>query len=699
MKTSIYLILACLLLCGAANAAPISLIDNDPNNGNGSLEFGTAPVGDNTVDRIAGTSSTFVLPGWGGWTAVTVGWGGFWNRGATYCSEGTAYGVTNSAAKVTYTSDPIPFAAEPGDTFTATFKMNNNTVNGSCLFSATLILDPGASETRVPLGSFSKTFAAANTYEGSGDLSAAISISASVVALEVVVNNSAGGNDQVGLDEVSLTVVEGIPPVDIGDAGLYLDWSETWNGAFEYNDASKNTDNGWDEANKRFLMTLEGVTDSDGNGKIDIVLPGGWKLESQTGGLTNGLSMGFAASQAGEYSGDLDGDGRDFAMFVNAYDPIAELTNNALGYTAVEGEGIMVTCGLGANGSKIILTPYLTIGVADVQIADKVEQLTESFTRHDFTYVFSAADAGKAVGLKFVLDTAGDTQGYIDGVQVRFFRQAVLNENGGTATGEATFDVSLLVNPGQNVDVDVVVQSDDNPELTGISVTDLLSFTTANYMTPQPVDMAAVDNSTIEGDRTYWITITDPNEAAEPNIVPSMELARVIILDDDLPRIDLVDADALQVAEGGIGGNSADATFTVKLNGYPTQPVTVSITDGNDPDEVTFSDGGVLVFTVGEYEKPVTITAIDTDDTENVSHGTTLSFASISGDTAFNALTASVGVTVLENDCDAIGFVKDKADLSGPAGTPDCVINLYDFAEMASQWLDCTFPNLEGCPE
>jgi hypothetical protein len=38
-----------------------------------------------------------------------------------------------------------------------------------------------------------------------------------------------------------------------------------------------------------------------------------------------------------------------------------------------------------------------------------------------------------------------------------------------------------------------------------------------------------------------------------------------------------------------------------------------------------------------------------------------------------------------------------KGDLSGPAGVPDCVIDLYDFAVMASGWLDCNDPQDTDC--
>jgi hypothetical protein len=38
-------------------------------------------------------------------------------------------------------------------------------------------------------------------------------------------------------------------------------------------------------------------------------------------------------------------------------------------------------------------------------------------------------------------------------------------------------------------------------------------------------------------------------------------------------------------------------------------------------------------------------------------------------------------------------------DFSGPAGTPDCKVNLYDFAKIAEKWLECNLvPSAGNCP-
>jgi len=38
------------------------------------------------------------------------------------------------------------------------------------------------------------------------------------------------------------------------------------------------------------------------------------------------------------------------------------------------------------------------------------------------------------------------------------------------------------------------------------------------------------------------------------------------------------------------------------------------------------------------------------------------------------------------------------ADISGPTGTPDCIVDLFDFAELAASWLTCNLVPVEACP-
>jgi hypothetical protein len=36
-------------------------------------------------------------------------------------------------------------------------------------------------------------------------------------------------------------------------------------------------------------------------------------------------------------------------------------------------------------------------------------------------------------------------------------------------------------------------------------------------------------------------------------------------------------------------------------------------------------------------------------------------------------------------------------DISGPAGVPDCKVDMYDFAAMAVSWLVCNDPDNSNC--
>ena len=49
--------------------------------------------------------------------------------------------------------------------------------------------------------------------------------------------------------------------------------------------------------------------------------------------------------------------------------------------------------------------------------------------------------------------------------------------------------------------------------------------------------------------------------------------------------------------------------------------------------------------------------------------------------------------------CGGAGTVYLTGDISGPAGAPDCYVNLYDLAVISSTWLDCTDPQQSRCDE
>jgi len=64
-----------------------------------------------------------------------------------------------------------------------------------------------------------------------------------------------------------------------------------------------------------------------------------------------------------------------------------------------------------------------------------------------------------------------------------------------------------------------------------------------------------------------------------------------------------------------------------------------------------------------------------------------------------SVISDSVTIAVENPTCQDIiadGLLK-SADISGPEGTPDCYIDLYDFAALAGDWLRCNNPQDPGC--
>ncbi|MBI9016541.1 MAG: LamG domain-containing protein [Phycisphaerae bacterium] len=66
----------------------------------------------------------------------------------------------------------------------------------------------------------------------------------------------------------------------------------------------------------------------------------------------------------------------------------------------------------------------------------------------------------------------------------------------------------------------------------------------------------------------------------------------------------------------------------------------------------------------------------------------------------YNYAMSNVDIALAYNAVTGQSVCADRPtmDVSGPDGTPDCRVNLYDFAVMASQWMDCGMVPASVCP-
>jgi hypothetical protein len=173
----------------------------------------------------------------------------------------------------------------------------------------------------------------------------------------------------------------------------------------------------------------------------------------------------------------------------------------------------------------------------------------------------------------------------------------VTTESGGTAT----FTVALQSPP--SADVTIGVASDTPTEGTASPAS--LTFTSANWRTPQTVTVTGVDDNVADGPRDYTI-VTSPATSDDGNYSGlDPDDVAATNLDND-PGVAFVGAGDVVTSEAG-----STAKFSVVLNAAPTANVTMALTS-NDVGEGTVSPAQVT-FTTANWNvpQPVTVTGVD----------------------------------------------------------------------------------------
>jgi len=183
------------------------------------------------------------------------------------------------------------------------------------------------------------------------------------------------------------------------------------------------------------------------------------------------------------------------------------------------------------------------------------------------------------------------------------------------AGGKATFTVSLnskpvnTANPGAAVNVKFSLSSSKPTEGTVSPTT--LTFTDANWRSPQTVTITGIDDQVADGPQPYVITLslassTDQNyNAHKPSDVS------VTNTDDDSARLIITPTPSLTPAITTEQSNGK-STFTVVLGSLPTADVTFTVTS-LDTTEGTVSPA-TLKFTPSNGKTPQTVTVTGVND-------------------------------------------------------------------------------------
>jgi hypothetical protein len=227
-------------------------------------------------------------------------------------------------------------------------------------------------------------------------------------------------------------------------------------------------------------------------------------------------------------------------------------------------------------------------------------------------------------------------------------------QSGGTTDvteGGATdsFTVALTAQPTS--DVVVSVTSGNTAQTTGSPST--LTFTSANWNTPQTVTATAVNDDLVDGTVNVPFTLAVVDASSDDAFDSVVDVTvTVITRDNDVAGLTVVESGGTtDVTEGG-----ATDSFTVALTAQPLSDVVVSVTSGNTA-QATGSPT-TLTFTSANWNTPQTVTATAVND--NLADGTvnvpfTLAVVDASSDDAFDSASDAT-VTVITRDNDTAGL-------------------------------------------
>ncbi len=226
------------------------------------------------------------------------------------------------------------------------------------------------------------------------------------------------------------------------------------------------------------------------------------------------------------------------------------------------------------------------------------------------------------------------------GISVAPTSGLVTTEAGGTAS----FDVVLASQP--TADVTVGLSSSDSSEGT---VTPGITFTTANWNTPQTVTITGVDDAVDDGDIAYSI-VTAQATSVDP-LYAAINPADVDVsnTDNDTAGISVAPTSGLVTTEAG-----GTASFDVVLASQPTADVTVGLSS-SDSSEGTVSPAS-LTFTAANWNTAqlVTVTGVDDAvDDGDIAYSIVTAQAT-SGDGLYAAINpADVSVSNADDNSDA----------------------------------------------
>jgi len=157
--------------------------------------------------------------------------------------------------------------------------------------------------------------------------------------------------------------------------------------------------------------------------------------------------------------------------------------------------------------------------------------------------------------------------------------------------------------------------------------------------------------------------------------ISEAQIAALAVMGDLVPQVDAGPDQAVSLQDGAVqlAGTATD-------DGEPNPSLAIEWSKVSGIGTVTFDpcDAAVATATFSEADTYVLRLTADDGNAE-----------------VFDEVTITVSDPTCQDVIDD-GLLK-ASDISGPEGTPDCYVDLYDFAAFAGEWLSCNDPQDIGC--
>lgn len=347
--------------------------------------------------------------------------------------------------------------------------------------------------------------------------------------------------------------------------------------------------------------------------------------DNETAGVTLSPTMGLTTSESGTSTA--------FDVVLNA-PPVADVSITLSSSNA--SEGTVNPASLTFTAANWSVAQSVDVTGVDDDVADGTRAytiVTSATASADSRYAgLIVADVGVA---NLDDDSAGVTVSPLAGL--------VTTEAGATAA------FSVVLNAAPTDDVSISFASSDVSE--GVAAPSTLTFSNANWSTPQLVTISGVNDFTVDGDVAYSIVSSATSSAsALYNGLPVSDVA-AINQDNDVAGVTVTPVSGLVTTEAG-----GTASFTLVLGSQPTADVSISLAT-SDASEGTASPASVT-FTSVNWSTPRTVVVSgvnDSLDDGDVVYSIVTS-ATTSSDSVYAGL-AVADVSVTNTDNDAVGVV------------------------------------------